>query len=125
MFGIDWLEAHRWDLVLDTSRFPVPRSAELLSAIVERGLLQPTPADRQRLADLALASRVEKTLLDRPGVLPDRLKVTAQSGRVRMEGEVSDEADRVAAEQAARAVPGVRELQSELLVHAPPTPIGG
>jgi osmotically-inducible protein OsmY len=42
-----------------------------------------------------------------------------------MEGEVSDEADRVAAEQAARAVPGVRELQSELLVHAPPTPIGG
>jgi cytidylate kinase len=125
MFGIDWLEAHRWDLVLDTSRFPVPRSAELLSAIVERGLLQPTPADRQRLADLALASRVEKTLLDRPGVLPDRLKVTAQSGRVRIEGEVSDEADRVPAEQAVRTVPGVRELQNDLLVHAPPTPIGG
>jgi cytidylate kinase len=125
MFGIDWLEAHRWDLVLDTSRFPVPRSAELLSAIVERGLLQPTPADRQRLADLALASRVERTLLDQPGVLPDRLKVTAQNGRVRMEGEVSDEVDRVAAEQAARAVPGVRDLQSDLLVHAPPTPIGG
>jgi cytidylate kinase len=125
MFGINWLEAHHWDLVLDTSRFAVPQSVEVLSAIVERGLLQATPADRQRLADLGLASRVEQTLLGRPGVLPDRLKVVADSGRVRLEGEVGDEADRAAAEQAARAVPGVRELQSELLVHAPPTPIGG
>ena len=125
MFGIDWLEAHHWDLVLDTGRFDVPQSVELLSAIVERGLLRATSADRQRLADLALATRVEGAMLAQPGLMGDRLRVVAESGRVRLEGVVGDEADRAAAEHAARAVPGVRELQNELLVHAPPTPIGG
>ncbi len=125
MFGIDWLEPHQWDMVLDTHRFMVPQGVELLAALVERGLLQAAPADQQRLAALALASRVEEALISQPGVLQDRLKVIAENGRVRLQGEVRDESDRTAAEQVVRGLPGVREIENELLVHSPPTPIGG
>src|SRR5437588_5900146 len=42
MFNIDWLEAHNWDLVINTGRFSVDETVESVASIVASGALEPT-----------------------------------------------------------------------------------
>jgi cytidylate kinase len=120
LFNIDWLESHHWDLVINTGRFNVTESVEIVAAIVDSGMLEPNALDKQRLANLALASRVEATVLGDPTVWANGLKVVAQDGRVRIEGEVITEEDREAVEQIVRAIDGVRSVENDLRVQPPP-----
>jgi cytidylate kinase len=120
LFNIDWLESQHWDLVINTGRFSVSEAVDIVAAIVDSGMLQPSALDQQRLSNLALASRVEATVLGDPTVWVNGLKVVARDGRVRMEGEVITEEDRDAVEQIVRAVDGVRNVENELRVQPPP-----
>ena len=120
LFNIDWLEPQHWDIVLNTGRFSVPETVEIIVAIVESGALEPSALDRQRLDNLSLASRVEATVLCDPSVWVNGLKVVAQDGRVRMEGEVITEEDREAVEEVVLTVDGVRHVENELRVQPPP-----
>ena len=120
LFNIDWLESHHWDMVINTGRFSVSETVEIVVAIVDSGALEPSALDRQRLANLSLASRVEATVLGDSTVWVNGLKVVAQDGRVRIEGEVITEEDREAVEQVVRAVDGVRHIENDLRVQPPP-----
>ncbi len=120
MFNIDWLEPHHWDLVINSGRFSVNETVEMVAAIVTSGMLEPSTLDRQRLGNLALASRVEATVLGDPTVWVNGLKVVAQDGRVRIEGEVITEEDREAVEQIVVSIEGVRHVENDLRVQPPP-----
>ncbi len=120
LFSIDWLDPQQWDIVVNTGRFTVAQAVEILAGIVEQGTLQPTAEDRRRLANLALASQVESVLQGDASVWVNALKVMADDGRVRLEGEVITEDDRDAVEEIARAVEGVRAVENELRVQPPP-----
>jgi len=120
LFNIDWLESHHWDLVINTGRFSVSEAVDIVAAIVDSGMLQPSALDHQRLSNLALDSRVEATVLGDPTVWVNGLKVVARDGRVRMEGEVITEEDRDAVEQIVRAIDGVRFVENDLRVQPPP-----
>lgn len=120
LFNIDWLESNHWDLVINTGRFSVAEAVEIVAAIVDSGMLEPSVVDNQRLANLALASRVEATVLGDPTVWANGLKVVAQDGRVHIEGEVITEEDREAVEQIVRAIDGVRQVENDLRVQPPP-----
>src|SRR5690349_4059804 len=120
LFNIDWLESHHWDLVINTGRWSVTEAVDIVAAIVDSGMLEPSAVDNQRLANLALASRVEATVLGDPTVWANGLKVVAQDGRVRIEGEVITEEDRDAVEQIVRAIDGVRQVENDLRVQPPP-----
>jgi cytidylate kinase len=120
LFNIDWMEPQHWDIVLNTGRFSVKEAVDIVAAVVETGALEPSAIDRQRLANLSLGSRVEATVLGDPTVWVNSLKVVAQDGRVRLEGEVITEEDRDAVEQVVRAIEGVRQIDNELRVQPPP-----
>src|ERR687886_2446209 len=120
LFNIDWLESHHWDMVINTGRFSVSETVEIVVAIIDSGALEPSALDRQRLDNLSLASRVEATVLCDPSVWVNGLKVVAQDGRVRIEGEVITEEDRDAVEQVVRAIDGVRHVENDLRVQPPP-----
>src|SRR5919197_5691723 len=120
LFNIDWLEPHHWDIVINTGRFSVLETVDIVVAIVDSGALEPSAMDKQRLATLSLASRVEATVLGDPTVWVNGLKVVAQDGRVRIEGEVITEEDRDAVEQVVRAIDGVRHVENDLRVQPPP-----
>jgi cytidylate kinase len=120
LFNIDWMDPQHWDIVLNTGRFSVEEAVGIVAAIVESGTLEPSALDRQRLGNLALASRVEATVLGDPTVWVNGLKVVAQDGRVRIEGEVITEEDRDAVEQVVRMIEGVRQIDNELRVQPPP-----
>jgi cytidylate kinase len=120
LFNIDWLESHHWDMVINTGRFSVEETVDIVAAIVASGALEPSALDRQRLGNLVLASRVEATVLGDPTVWVNSLKVVAQDGRVRIEGEVITEEDRDAVEQVVRIIEGVRLIDNDLRVQPPP-----
>jgi cytidylate kinase len=120
LFNIDWLESNHWDLVINTGRFSISEAVDIVAAIVDSGMLEPSVLDNQRLANLALASRVEATVLGDPTVWANGLKVVAQDGRVRIEGEVITEEDREAVEQIVRSIEGVRHVENDLRVQPPP-----
>lgn len=120
LFNIDWMDPQHWDIVLNTGRFSVDEAVAIVAAIVESGALEPSAVDRQRLANLVLASRVEATVLGDPTVWVNALKVVAQDGRVRIEGEVITEEDRDAVEQVVRMIEGVRHIDNDLRVQPPP-----
>jgi cytidylate kinase len=120
LFNIDWMDPQHWDLVINTGRFSVPEAVDIVAAIVDSGVLEPSAVDRQRLGNLALASRIEATVLGDPSVWVNSLKVVAQEGRVRIDGEVITEDDREAVEQLVRAIDGVRIVENDLRVQPPP-----
>jgi cytidylate kinase len=120
LFNIDWMDPQFWDLVINTGRFSVTQAVEVVANVVESGLLEPSAADQQRLANLVLASRVESTVLGDPSVWVNGLKVVAQDGSVRIDGEVITEDDREAVEQVVRAIDGVRAVDNDLRVQPPP-----
>jgi cytidylate kinase len=120
LFNIDWLESQNWDMVINTGRFSVEETVNIVAAIVASGALEPSALDRQRLGNLVLASRVEATVLGDPTVWVNSLKVVAQDGRVRIEGEVITEEDRDAVEQVVRIIEGVRLIDNDLRVQPPP-----
>src|SRR5258708_37310093 len=59
MFNIDWLEAHNWDLVINTGRFSVTETVEIVASIVSSGALEPSALGRQRPAHRAPGGRGE------------------------------------------------------------------
>jgi cytidylate kinase len=120
LFNIDWMDPQHWDIVVNTGRFSVEEVVEMVASIVESGALEPSAVDRQRLANLALASRVEATVLGDPTVWVNGLKVVAQEGRVRIDGEVITEEDRDAVEQVVRLIEGVQHIDNDLRVQPPP-----
>jgi cytidylate kinase len=120
LFNIDWMDPQYWDLVVNTGRFTVPEAVTLIAGIVDSSILEPSAADRQRLGNLVLAARVESTVLSDPSVWVNGLKVVAQDGRVRLEGEVITEDDRDAVEQVVMAIEGVRLIDNDLRVQPPP-----
>ena len=120
LFNIDWMDPANWDLVINTGRFSVDQVLDIVEAVVVSGALEPSVLDRQRLSNLALASRVEATVLGDPTVWVNGLKVVAQDGRVRIEGEVITEEDRDAVEQVLRQIEGVRLIENDLRVQPPP-----
>ncbi len=120
LFNIDWLDPQQWDLVVNTGRFTIPQAAELIASLVERGELARTPVDERKLADLGLASRVETMLQGEASVWVNGLRVWADAGHVRIEGEVITEDDRDAVDEVVRAVPGVHSVENDLRVQPPP-----
>jgi cytidylate kinase len=120
LFSIDWMDPQQWDVVVNTGSLTIPQAARLITSLVTSGDLEPSAADRQRLANLALASRVESAILGDASVWVNGLRVTAQSGRVRLEGEVIADEDRDTVEQLVLAVEGVRSVDNDLRVQPPP-----
>ncbi|MDQ6672693.1 MAG: cytidylate kinase family protein [Chloroflexota bacterium] len=120
LFNIEWMDPQNWDLVVNTGRFSVEQTVDMVESVVKSGALEPSSLDRQRLSNLALASRIEATVLSDATIWVNGLKVVAQEGRVRIEGEVITEEDRDAVEQVVRPIEGVRLVENELRVQPPP-----
>jgi len=120
LFNIEWMDPQNWDLVINTGRFSVEQTLDIVEAVVKGGALDPSTLDRQRLSNLALASRVEATVFGDPTVWVNGLKVVAQENRVRVEGQVITEEDREAVEQVVRTIEGVRLVENDLRVQPPP-----
>ena len=85
-----------------------------------RALMSRQPGQPEPLNDATLAHKVESMLFRDPSVPKGRINISAENGVVVLRGEV-DRPDQIESlEAAARAVPGVAQVQN--LLHLPNTP---
>jgi cytidylate kinase len=90
MFGADWRDSNRYDLILNMAKMNRDGAKRMIIEAAELETYQPTPASNQAFNDLALGSRVLATLLASPDVQGSALEVRAKSGVIQVKGRVEE-----------------------------------
>jgi cytidylate kinase len=118
LFNVDLNDPGLYHLVMNTAGLSRPAAVDLLLTLVGQPGLEASEHGRQMVADRLLASRVEVALAGHPVTRRYPVEVRAAGGLVTLVGNVAalDRAD-----EATRAVPGIRELKT-VPVETPPVP---
>jgi cytidylate kinase len=117
VFGIDWLDAHQWDLVINTGRASAEATVEMLARYTE--LVGRDSAERRDLNRMQVASRVEQALLADESLGVDKLAVRFESGTLILEGEALAQEDREHAEATARALAPGATIDNQIVLRPP------
>jgi cytidylate kinase len=113
-FAVNWTDSEHYDVVLNTERVNVDACAEEVLQLAMSAQFAETDASRQSLEDLALAWHVRAALRVSPRTRAVRISVSADRGRVMLEGVLGDAAEHAEVSQIAGGVPGVREIDDRL-----------
>ena len=117
LFGIDWLDPHQWDLIINAGRASPHAALDMLASYAES--LVRNQSEQDTLARLHLASRIEQALLADDNLGVADLHVRVESGSVVLEGEALAQEDRDHAEAVARGVAPHAALENRIVVHPP------
>lgn len=117
LFGINWLDPHEWDLMVNSGQAHMDATLDMLAEYVAG--LQRSDAEREALERVQLASRLEQVLLADEDLGVDHVRVRLEGGTVVLEGQALSEQDRERAESAARATAPGAALDNRIVVHPP------
>jgi cytidylate kinase len=113
MFGADWRDPTRYDLILNMGKMRRDGAKRVIIEAAKLEEYQPTPASDQAFNDLALSSRVYATLFASPDVRGLTLEVRAEGGHIHVKGRVDHGLeDKVVT--IVKNVPGVTKVTSDL-----------
>ena len=93
MFGIDWRDPNRYDLVLNVGKMSREGAQRLIVEAAKLEEYQPTAESTRAFDDFALGSRVHAALCVAPDVRGTSLEVHAEGGHVHVKGRVDDGAE--------------------------------
>jgi cytidylate kinase len=113
-FGVHWGDPALFDMVLNTERLSVQSCVDQIKALLQRPEFAETEASRSQLQGMALSARVRGALNTHEDTRAVDVAIESASGRVTLRGIVADDAEKSAAEQVARAVTGVAEVDNQL-----------
>lgn len=104
---------------------PTPMPAEQSSPAPQTGSTAPGAMDTgrtvgQTVDDASVTAKLKSALLQAPEVKGTDVNVDTVNGKVTLKGAVENQAQADRAVQIARAVEGVREVDSQLMVKAKP-----
>ena len=114
MFGIDWRDASRYDLVVNLGHISLATAQRLIVDTAHAPDFQMTPASKQAFENFALASRVRATLALAENLSQVRVEVKANDGAVTVSGTVPEwvTAQQVIAQ--IEAIPGIKHVSADL-----------
>jgi len=115
MFGVDWRDPSRFDLIINLDRMSVASARQLICESAHLRDYQATPASKQAFEDFALASRVKAVLTLSADLPKSRLDVQAASGNIAVSGSIPDWVSEDELIYKIRRIPGVKEVRSELV----------
>lgn len=101
---------HCYDLVLNTSRGTLDGYAAAVAEFVRHPPFRSTPQSVQAMRDRAIAAQVRASLLQISGLDTPMIQVRSQGGHVLLEGAVFGPEWEARAIEAAKSVPGVRQV---------------
>lgn len=116
LFGIDWMDASLYAVVLNTARVPVHDCVEHIARLAASAAFQETAQARATLIDELILSRVRSALVQRfgSGVALDSIEATVSSAQVTLTGATSDERVIVEAVRLVHSVEGVAGVESQI-----------
>jgi cytidylate kinase len=116
LYGVDWGDPSLYDIVLNLEGMSIKEACHAVAAMARQKSFEFTPECRQKMDDLALASRVRATLAVTESTSHLEVEVTSQHGLVSIAGRISDMNDAQEAERVASAVPGVQDVNADGLI---------
>jgi cytidylate kinase len=118
MFGADWRDPNRYDLVLNMGKMSRDGAKRVIIEAATLEEYQATSVSNQAFNDLALSSRIHATLFASPDVQVSGLEVRAEDGHIYLKGRVDQGLeDKVV--NLVKNVSGVTKVTSDLY-SAPP-----
>jgi hypothetical protein len=117
LFGIDWLDPHQWDVVINAGRANINAALDMLAHYAES--LVRNQSDQDTLSRIQLATRIEQVLLADEDLGVSNVRVRVDAGGVVLEGEALAQEDRDRAEAMARQVDARVRLDNRIVVHPP------
>ena len=113
MFGADWRDSNRYDLILNMGKMRREGAKRVIIEAAKLEEYQPTPASNQAFNDLALGSRVQATLIGSADVQGSALEVRAEDGHIHVKGRV-DQGLEDEVVKLVKNVPGVTKVTTDL-----------
>jgi len=113
MFGADWRDPNRYDLVLNMGKMSREGAKRVIIEAVKLDEYQPTAASTQAFNDLSLGSRVHATLFASRAIRGSALEVRAKGGHIHMKGRV-DQGLEDEVVNVVKSVPRVNKVTTEL-----------
>jgi len=122
MFGADWRDPNRYDLVLNMGKMTREGAKRVILEAAGLTEYQPTATSTQVFKDLALGSRAHATLITSPSIRGSALEVRADNGHIHVKGRVDHEALADKVEKLVLNLPGVTRVTTDLY-SVPPEPL--
>jgi cytidylate kinase len=115
MFGVDWRDPSRFDLVVNLGRMTVTAAQRLICEAVHLPDYQVTPASKQAFEDFALAARVKAVLAMSSDMPRSQLDIHASQGKVLVTGSIPNWLSEESLLAKIKQIPGVREVNADIV----------
>lgn len=117
LFGIDWLDPHQWDLVINVGRANVTAALDMLATYAES--LVRERGEQAALADLQITTRVQQALMAQSDLGVAKIAVRTEANSLVLEGEALAQEDRARAEVIAQSLAPRAVIENRIVVHPP------
>jgi cytidylate kinase len=116
MFGTDWRDPDRYDLILNMGKMSRDGAKHVIIEAAKLEEYQPTGASNQAFNDVALGSQVHATLLASPEIRGLALEVRAAEGHIHVTGRIQQGLeDEVVG--LVKNVPGVTDVTTDVFAN--------
>jgi len=114
MFGTDWRDASRYDLVVNLGHMSLTTAKQLIVGAAHAPDFQMTAASKQAFENFALASRVRATLALAEDLSQVRVDVDANDGEILVSGTVPEWVTAGQVVTRIEAIPGIKQVRADL-----------
>jgi cytidylate kinase len=116
LYHVDWHDPSLYDLVINLENISINSACEIICCAVTLDEFKTTPEWRKTMDDMVLGTEVRAVVAMNKSVADSGLEVSADDGIVVLSGTVGSiqDADRI--REIAKAVPGVKDIDSKMLV---------
>jgi cytidylate kinase len=119
LYHVSWDDATHYDLILNTERVDLATAVQLVLAAARSPRFLGTPDSRSEVVDRSVVARAQAALLANPSTRDVGLFLQCTGGHLSVSGRVPREAQRQAAEQILRGLPGATRVSCEIAVMPP------
>jgi cytidylate kinase len=114
MFGTDWRDPSRYDLVVNLGYMNLDTAHRLIVAAAHSPEFQVTAASKQAFEDFTLKSRILATLSLSNDLTHGRIDISARNGEIGLSGTIPDWlSENYIVDQVAK-IPGVKKVKADL-----------
>jgi cytidylate kinase len=113
MFGADWRDANRYDVILNIGKLSREGATRLIVEAAKLEEFQPTPESSRIFNDLALASRVHATLMAAREIRGSALEIRAAEDHIHVSGRIQPGLEGEVV-RLAKNVPGVADVTTDV-----------
>ena len=113
-FGAAWGEPMKYDLTLNTERLSVDTCVDMIKELLTRPEFKETPESHAKLANLTLEYHVRAALRASTKTADVKIAISADNGKVTLEGIAASTDERHDTAEVVRHVPGVKGVDNKL-----------